>query len=158
MIRFNIVLFTLFCLIIPVSGQQWVEATIGSEHGEFKVSCEVLTTPLRGTGKYEGQDLTLALWQMIFSLMEQQDIELEGELLALSESLREKWGGDECAVTAETLTVKSPVWNAWDGDATLVDLVVSDDADCYSYIDWGRHFEKITDRMFWRQQFIQQCI
>ncbi len=118
----------------------------------------MLTTPLRGAGENEGRDLTLALWQMIFSLMEQQGIELEGELLALSESLRSKRGGDECAITTESLTVRSPVWNAWDGDVTLVDFVVSDDANCYSYIDWGMHLEKITDRLYWRQQFIQRCI
>jgi len=59
----------------------------------------------------------------------------------------------------DKLTVRSEVWEDTDGDETLVDMVISEDASCYSYIEYGRNQSfSVSDRMFWRQQFISACI
>ena len=157
------VLFVGFLMLfsVQVSGQNWTDATIGSDGGEFTVSCTVLTTPLRGGGENAHRDLTLTLWQMIFSLIEQQGVELEGELLALSESLDSALS--DCVSgteDTESLTVKSTVWEESDGDLILIDMVVSDDSLCYIMIDVARDTEFTTpsQRMMARQQFITDCI
>ena len=61
--------------------------------------------------------------------------------------------------SADQLTVRSPVWDEPEGEETLVFLVVSDDASCYSYIEWGRdNSDTLAERMKWRQYFVNECI
>ncbi|MCY4062613.1 MAG: hypothetical protein OXG53_09625 [Chloroflexi bacterium] len=67
----------------------------------------------------------------------------------------------EPADSTERLTVKSPVWDDPAGEEALVIMVVSNDASCYSYIEWGIDAKKrdtIAERMGWRQKFINKCI
>ena len=59
----------------------------------------------------------------------------------------------------DELTVRSPIWDDPEGEETLVFMVVSADASCYSYIEWGRdEDDTLADRMYWRQFFINRCI
>lgn len=44
-------------------------------------------------------------------------------------------------------------------EAGLVNLVVSDNPSCYSYIGWGMNErDTLAERMKWRQKFINNCI
>ena len=77
----------------------------------------------------------------------------EGEV-AVNENLTET-----ATVDADELTVRSAVWDDADGGETLAYLVVSDDASCYSYLEYGRNTSfSVADRMYWRQNFINKCI
>ncbi|MDE2819594.1 MAG: hypothetical protein OXN94_18255 [Chloroflexota bacterium] len=155
--RYGIFVGFLLFLVAPISAQQWVEGSMGSDKTAFHVSCDVLKTPLRGPDAE--RDLTLTLWQMIFHLLELQGVELEGELLALSESLHSLWQ-NKCSEAEETLTVRSPIWDATDGDLKLIDMVVSNDSICYLYIDVARdvQFASPAERMMARQQFVADCV
>ena len=77
----------------------------------------------------------------------------EGEV-AVNENVAEP-----TTVNADDLTVRSAVWDDADGGETLAYLVVSDDASCYSYLEYGRNTSfSLADRMYWRQNFINKCI
>ena len=77
----------------------------------------------------------------------------EGEV-AVNENVAEP-----TTVNADDLTVRSAVWDDADGGETLAYLVVSDDASCYSYLEYGRNTSfSVADRMYWRQNFINKCI
>ena len=70
-------------------------------------------------------------------------------------------GDGEVAVdeNATVLTVRSPLWDDAEGEETLAYMVVSDDPNCYSYIEWGRDTDDtLPERMSWRQRFINTCI
>ncbi len=77
----------------------------------------------------------------------------EGEV-AVNENVTEP-----TTVNADELTVRSAVWDDVEGEEVLVYMVVSDDAFCYSYIEWGRGTQDtLAKRMKWRQRFINRCI
>jgi hypothetical protein len=77
----------------------------------------------------------------------------EGEV-AVGENITQ-----ETSVSAIDLTVRSAVWDDPDGEETLVYMVESDDASCYSYIGWGRDTgDTLAERMQWRSRFISSCI
>ena len=64
-------------------------------------------------------------------------------------------------VNATELTVRSPLWDDDEGEETLAYMVVSEDPNCYSYLEWGRDANdlfSLAEQMQWRQRFINECI
>lgn len=130
---------------------QSIEVIVGED--TLEVECAVLTT----NAKVNGREVA-PLWMFLGSLLPREGdrmmTEVEANLFMAWETCREQ------PALIDDLTPKHDVWSDDDGEDILIEMVTSDDPNCYTYIEWARSdsFMSRTDQLFWRATFIRNCI